>query len=140
MSKGHMLTIGRVERLLQDFTNWARGRDDILAAVLVGSYARGTARIDSDVDLVIISRRPEYYLTGPAWTATFGPVARHQVEDYGKLTSVRVWYGDGLEVEYGITGEEWAASLLDEGTSRVISDGMVILFERGQVLGGYKRE
>jgi hypothetical protein len=33
----------------------------------------------------------------------FGAIAKHQTEDYGKLISVRVWYQNGQEVEYGIT-------------------------------------
>ncbi len=134
-----MATTERVDRFLQDFTNWARGKDDILAAGLIGSYARGTARIDSDVDLVILSKRPQQCLTELAWAAAFGPVERHQVEHYGRLTSVRVWYGDGLEVEYGITGEEWAAAPLDEGTRQVISGGLVVLLEQGNLLSRHQK-
>ena len=53
--------------------------------------------------------------------ATLGKVERQQVEDYGKATSLRVWYEDWLEVEYGLTDETWAALPLDEGTQAVIS-------------------
>jgi hypothetical protein len=64
----------------------------------------------------------------------FGTVESHQTEDYGKLISLRVFYRDGYEVEYGITTPDWAALPLDAGTRQVISDGMVVLFERGDVL------
>ena len=50
------------------------------------------------------------------------------------MTSIRVWYSDGLEVEYGITDERWTAVPLDEGSRQVIADGMQVLFERGTVL------
>ena len=50
------------------------------------------------------------------------------------MTSIRVWYEDGLEVEYGIANEVWAAEPLDKGTQQVIADGMGILFERGTIL------
>jgi len=53
-----------------------------------------------------------------------------QVESYGKVTSIRVWYFDNLEVEYGITGEDWISLPLDAGTRQVIQDGMEVVFER----------
>ena len=61
-------------------------------------------------------------------------MSHFQLDDYGKVTSVRVWYADGLEVEYGITAEDWAALPLDEGTRAVISNGMKVLFEQGDTL------
>jgi hypothetical protein len=54
------------------------------------------------------------------------------------LTSVRVWYGDGREIEFGLTDERWAAVPLDEGSRQVIEDGMRILFERGNILSRHK--
>jgi len=63
-------------------------------------------------------------------------VEKHQAEDYGKLTSLRVWYQNGMEVEYGITTSHWAATPLDTETHRVISDGMIVLFELGNFLSG----
>ncbi|MGA8618811.1 MAG: hypothetical protein WB660_09900 [Candidatus Sulfotelmatobacter sp.] len=47
---------------------------------------------------------------------------------------MRVWYSRGYVVEYGLTDESWVAFPLDEGTKRVISDGIRILFERGSLL------
>jgi predicted nucleotidyltransferase len=128
----------RVQGFLKDFTRWARSQQDVLAAALVGSHARGSARSDSDLDLVLLSDHPEQYLADFSWTACFGTVLRQQIEDYTRLVSVRVWYDDGLEVEYGITDRDWAASPLDEGTRRVIADGMVVLFEQGDILSRHQ--
>ncbi len=124
----------QVDDFLQRFTRWASSEAGILAAALVGSYARGQGRPDSDVDLVLICASPQYYLASPRWVLEFGDVAGRRFEDYGKLTSLRVWYGNGLEVEYGIAGKDWAALPLDEGTRQVIADGMVILYERDGLL------
>ena len=121
---------------IEDFRAWASSRPDILAAALVGSQARGTAGPDSDVDLVILAREPQAYLDETAWAGRFGQVEKQQVEDYGRLCSLRVWYRGGLEVEYGFTDERWAALPLDEGTHRVVIDGMRILFERASILSG----
>ncbi len=124
----------KVSRFLEDVTRWAAGQPSVAALALVGSYARGAARETSDVDLVLVATRPERYLEDQSWVRRFGAVVRQQVEDYGPVTSIRVWYADGLEVEYGVTGEGWAALPLDEGTRRVIADGMRVLFERGDIL------
>ena len=123
-----------VDRFLREFTAWATGRPDIRAAALVGSYARGAARADSDVDLVIIAADPTRYLSDVSWICQFGKPEHHQTEDYGLVTSLRVWYRDGLEIEYGLTDERWAAVPLDEGTRQVIEAGMRVLFERGGLL------
>jgi len=66
-------------------------------------------------------------------------VEKYQIEDYGKLTSVRVWYQNGMEVEYGFATPDWAVPPLDAGTERVIRDGMVVLFEQGNLLSQHER-
>lgn len=126
------------ERFLDDFSHWAYEQPDIQAVALVGSYARNAATPASDVDLVILTQEPGRYLDDLAWTQLFGETRRRQREDYGRLTSIRVWYGDGREIEYGITSVDWAALPLDEGSRRVLADGMRILFERSPLLSRHQ--
>ena len=133
-----MTTTQEANQFLNEVTQWASTRADIQALALVGSYARGAAKATSDVDLVVIARKPKRYLHNLNWIKHFGSVKKHQIEDYGLLTSVRVWYVDGLEIEYGLTGEIWAAEPLDDGTRRVIEDGMQILFERSDLLSRHQ--
>ena len=128
----------RVKEFLHAFVDWARSQADITAVALVGSEARNAATAESDVDLVLISSSAEHYLEDSSWIHRFGRVQRQQVEDYGKLTSLRIWYEGGLEVEYGITDESWAAVPLDEGTREVISGGMLVLLERGDILSRHQ--
>jgi predicted nucleotidyltransferase len=123
-----------IEPFLREIAQWASAREDILAVALVGSRARGEAREDSDVDLILLAEDPKQYLADGGWTAQFGAVRRRRTEPYGRITSVRVWYDDGREVEYGIGAAEWAEDPLDQGARRVIRDGMRILFERGKML------
>lgn len=128
------MTADQVAPFLNDVTRWVAAQAGILALALVGSYARGTATESSDVDLVLIAHDPKRYLEKADWVRRFGTVEKQQVEDYGLLTSLRIWYRDGLEVEYGLTDERWAGVPLDEGTRRVIADGVRVLFERGDIL------
>lgn len=124
----------RISSFLTQVSDWAARQPDILALALVGSHARGAATETSDVDLVILAQDPSRYLEDQGWLEQFGLAQSVQLEPYGKLTSIRVWYADGLEVEYGLTGEEWAADPLDPGSRRVMEGGMRVLFERGDLL------
>jgi hypothetical protein len=123
-----------VTRLLDLFADWAGGQPGVQAAALVGSHARGSAGPSSDVDLVILADDPQRFLTDRTWLGTFGTPAAVSREEYGNVTSLRVHYQDGLEVEFGFTTVEWADVPLDQGTREVISGGMRVLFERGPIM------
>ena len=129
-----MNILQQTPEFIRHFTHWASEQSDILAVALVGSHARGSAREDSDVDLVIISEVPQKYLAHTAWAKSFGVIAKEQIEDYGMLISLRIWYENGLEIEYGFTTPAWAATPLDAGTKEVIKGGIKILFERTALL------
>jgi predicted nucleotidyltransferase len=123
---------------IEDFMRWATKRRDIRAVALVGSYAREEMEKDSDVDLVIITESPEKYLTNSEWTRVFGKPITKNIEKYGKLTSLRVWYESGLEIEYGFTTRDWIQTPLDEGTKEVIDDGLRVLFEKEKLLSPHE--
>ena len=123
-----------VERLLDEITAWASHQTQILVAALVGSHARGCASPESDIDLILITSHPQVLLNTLEWIHLFGQAEKHQIENYGRLISIRVWYAEGHEVEFGITDERWADIPIDSGTQHVISDGMQILFERDELL------
>lgn len=110
---------------------WAQSHDDILGVALVGSWARGEARADSDVDLVIIAENTGVYINDTTWAAKLGDITEQTVEDWGPLKSVRVFYESGLEVEFGFTSRAWTAvDPVDQGTRRVASDGFRILYDK----------
>jgi predicted nucleotidyltransferase len=132
-------SLHQANEFIKQFSHWVSTQADILSVALVGSHARNAAMDDSDVDLVIIVDDPPKYLIHDEWIARFGVVAKQQIENYGMLTSLRVWYESGLEVEYGFTTRNWAQIPLDEGTRRVIEDGARILFERVALLGPHVR-
>jgi hypothetical protein len=129
----------QVHQLLSEFSGWAASKPDILAVALLGSYSRNEATGSSDVDLLIVASEPKIYVQDTRWAQCFGTISRQQLENYGKVTSLRVWYSGGHEVEYGFTDETWCALPLDEGTKKVISDGMQILSEREPILTRLKR-
>jgi len=115
---------------------WAAVRPDVLGVALVGSHAREAAKPDSDVDLVIVCESPSAYLENEDWIKAFGAPERTAREDWGRVTSVRVWYADGLEVEFGIADRGWGSAPLEDGTRGVIENGCVVLYDRGGAFSG----
>jgi len=118
-----------VSAFLEAVSRWARTQPDIEAVALVGSYTRDAATESSDVDLVILTSGVDRYLRDRSWVSLFGEAGECREEDYGRVTSVRVIYRGGLEVEYGFTTPDWAEVPIDEGTLRVITDGMKVLHD-----------
>jgi predicted nucleotidyltransferase len=118
-----------VSTFIEAFTCWASLQSDIESVALVGSYAREAATKDSDVDLVILTADPDKYLLDKSWVSTLEDPERYQDEEYGKLTSVRVFYGSGLEVEFGFVTPDWARAPIDVGTKQVVSGGIKVLYD-----------
>ena len=110
----------------------------MLGLALVGSHARGDARPDSDVDLVLVYREPSRLLVDTAWVSTFGEAHEVCREDWGLIQSVRVVYRDGSEVEFGVTGIAWTETPPDGTTAAVVRGGCSILLDRDGSLGRLK--
>jgi predicted nucleotidyltransferase len=119
----------QVDRLLRQVVGWAAAQDQVRAVLLVGSYARGDAGDDSDLDLVLLVDDPRPFIRSQGWSAAFGQVERLKTERWGKATSVRAWYAGGLEVEFAFASSDWARPPLDPGTSRVLEDGFRPLYD-----------
>jgi hypothetical protein len=118
-----------ISAFLEAFCDWARSQSEIEAVAMVGSHARDAPKEDSDVDLVILTRVVDRYLRDRKWISLFGQVTQYRDENYGRVTSVRSFYENGLEVEYGFTTPDWADTPIDAGTLRVISQGMKVLHD-----------
>lgn len=119
----------KFEKFLSQFTTWTAQQNDIQSILLVGSHARGQAKPTSDIDLCILVDHPKKYLSDHTWAEQFGVIQKIQTEYYGKVTSLRIHYKSGLEVEYSFTTPDWADIPVDEGTRKVITDGVKILYD-----------
>jgi predicted nucleotidyltransferase len=54
-------------RILEVIIGWEKVHEDIRGVAMVGSHARGTARRDSDIDLVVLADNPEAFRTDGSW-------------------------------------------------------------------------
>jgi len=125
----------RVRTLLTGVRPWAADRPDVVAVALAGSWARGDARPDSDVNLVLVVRDAAGYLAFPGWLAAFGKPGDTAREAYGAVTSLRVWYADGPEVEFLLTTPAWCETdPVDPGAAAVVRGGLVAIYDPDGVL------
>jgi predicted nucleotidyltransferase len=120
----------RINAFLERLRRWVQPRTDVRALAIVGSVARGEARPDSDLDVVLLTNERERYVGATDWTTAFGPTQSIALEDYGKVTSVRALYRDGLEVEFAIAPPDWASVPLGAGTEQVVRDGFIVVMDR----------
>lgn len=129
-----------IEPLLAHVGRWAQGRPDLVAVALVGSRARGTARIDSDLDLVFLSRDPDLYTQSEDWAHELGAGEIGASARRGVLLEQRLRMASGLELDVGIGPPRWASvAPLDDGTKRVASQGLRIVYDPEGVLAGLQR-
>ena len=111
------------------FISWATAQADIEGVALVGSYARGTATENSDVDLIILTSKRARYLENQDWLSLFGEIERSTNETWGDVKTIRATYKTGLEIEYNFSTPSWASLPVDAGTRRVLNDGVKILYD-----------
>jgi peptide-methionine (R)-S-oxide reductase len=110
---------------------WAAGRPDVVAVGLAGSQARGTARPDSDVDLVVVTRDRDGYL---GWAGPGAGWADLRTRRWGPLLERRFRLPGGPVVEVGFVPESWAALPADPGTAGVVADGLLVLHDPSGLL------
>lgn len=82
--------------------DWARERDDVRAAVVVGSQARSDTPADrwSDLDVILVVDDPEPYASDAAWVTEFGrPALTFLEETMEGQRERRVLYEGGEDVD-----------------------------------------
>lgn len=126
------------EDFLKKLKEYASNTLHIESIIVVGSYARGTNKENSDLDIVIVTSNKSNMIANQDFTQKFGEVYKQQTEYYGTCTSIRVWYKDGKEVEFGIVEPSWLTMPLDTGTYQVLSDGYKLIIDKKQYFGNLK--
>jgi uncharacterized protein len=139
------LSTESVNLILAEVTQWASRRTDIVAAALVGSWARGAARLDSDIDLMFLAANPASFRQDEKWTNEIqwavidAEIDAWEDKDYGVIWSRHLYLNSYLdreiEVEFSFGLPCWASvHPIDAGTLRVVSDGCRILYDPEKLL------
>ena len=130
----------KFEQILGLIDDFVAINPEILAMGLCGSWARGSAGVNSDIDLSIIVADPKKYLeTGWLFQIPFekinDAVASFEDRQYGRVWSRHVFLESHTEIEFSFADQSWAAvDRLDEGTRKVVSDGYKILYDPDHIL------
>ncbi len=94
--------LDEVETLLQRVSRWAEQRSDVRALGLVGSWAGGASDLDSDVDVVLLTDMPSYYIERDDWFNALEGGHLVRMLPWGAITQRRFRLPGGLEVEFGV--------------------------------------
>ncbi|MGW3089723.1 nucleotidyltransferase domain-containing protein [Streptomyces sp. NPDC001108] len=129
--------VAEINEVIDRITRWARGREDIVGLLLVGSCARNAARQESDIDIVLLTTEESQYLLEDAWAVELGLGELIRTQSWGPVTERRYATASGMEVELGITSPTWAETdPVDPGTHRVVTDGARVLHDPAGILTG----
>jgi uncharacterized protein len=129
----------RIVEILSPVAAWARSRSDILGLALVGSWARGTARDDSDIDLLVLVSEPEKFRGDVHWLSeidwTDREITAWHDAQYGSVWSRHIELWPNCDIELTFCGPSWAATNpIDPGTIKVVSGGCRIFVDKGPLL------
>ena len=134
-----MIEPAQLDRVLAAVSAWARSRPEILSLALVGSWARGAARPDSDIDLLLVARDPQAFRGDEGWVANIRwpngrPTDWHDA-DYGAAWSRHMRFERHSEIEFTFCAPSWAATRpVDPGTLQVVSMGCRVLLDKAGLL------
>jgi uncharacterized protein len=128
--------VEEVEDLLERAVRWARGRSEIVALAVIGSWARGEATDDSDLDLLLLTDVPGNYVERDDLLLSGFVMARITgTRPSGGLTERRLGFSSGLEVEVDVGAPAWAGvDPLDDAAATVAAEGMLVLWDPCKVL------
>ncbi|MEV6599515.1 nucleotidyltransferase domain-containing protein [Actinoplanes sp. NPDC051346] len=114
--------------VVRQVERWAAAHDDVRGVVVVGSWALDKARMDSDVDIVVLTDTAAH-ADPEVWSRLLGGRLLRE-QQWGPLREVRLQQPSGFEVEIGIAPLSWAdTDPVDAGTARVITAGHRVVYD-----------
>jgi aminoglycoside 6-adenylyltransferase len=125
------------DETLAQIVAWANHRDDVQAAILLGSQARTEHKADewSDIDVVLVVDDPDHYLGSSAWLAGLGSPLLTFVQPaaLGGGLERRVLFRSGMDVDFAFVPAAVAQSLAtmadDPEVLKVLGRGVRVLVD-----------
>lgn len=114
-------------KFIKEFEHYVKRCDEVICALLIGSYAREEANDDSDVDILMIVADTQKCRNKKELFQHFGKIATI-VEETKTITDIkRVYYATGLEVEFGYISNEHIKGKVSNELLEIVKDGYKIL-------------
>lgn len=109
---------------------WIVKQSGIDAALLIGSYARGEERSDSDVDFIFVVEDRDKWFLNTNWVKKFGQMLSVSVEEFEEVKALRVYYQDTNELEFGFVTSDWLDKPYVKATEEALNSGMKVLLDK----------
>jgi hypothetical protein len=128
-----------IDQIVATLRRWVNAQAPLRALAIVGSRARGDARPDSDLDVLVFTNDMTWassveWLRDPKLGLTEQTITSAQREVHGIARSWRMLLG-AAEVDLTFADTSWAnTSPIDCGTWRVLSDGIKVLVDKDGLL------
>ena len=152
MKTSNKLSINsQYEKFIERFFKWAKTRQDIRAAIVIGSRARLDHPADewADLDIIVISTNPEYYTSEAEWVDNIGNPLLTFVEPTptGDTLERRVLFEGMLDVDFSIVPKRGFQQLLQPGInpqttvqiSNIFGRGMRVLVDKDGMLAQVRK-
>ena len=131
-------------RAFEAVRRWADRRREVVALGLAGSWARGQAGADSDIDFVILTGHPSLFRNSADWLFEIASQESDLIpshwndEDWGDIWCRRVRFSPSTEVEFNFATPGWASTNpIAEGSRRVVSGGFLIVVDKQGILSAF---
>jgi hypothetical protein len=134
------MTPEQANALIAVIARWVDARSDLRGLALCGSWARGDARVDSDLDLVVLSAEPDRLADQGFLPEIDFPGAGFQSVSatkahYGAVWSWHIDLHPSADVELTVAALAWASTApMDEGTRAIAKDALRILVDKDELL------
>lgn len=124
----------RLELLAAAVADWASEREDVRAAVVIGSQARSGTPADrwSDLDVLLVLDDPERLVADADWVQAFGTPVLTFLEptSTGDRVERRVLYADGQDVDFALFPTAERGELLTNPAAQaVVARGYRVLYD-----------
>ncbi len=123
----------KFEKIKQNLIQLARDREDIYAVIEFGSQARTKQKADdySDLDIMIITSKPDYYIGQDEWLEHIGETRISFVEPtFAGGRERRILFSGNLDVDYVMLTKEQCSSIFeDHFIDVIVSRGYCILYD-----------
>jgi aminoglycoside 6-adenylyltransferase len=124
----------RIELIEAAVADWARSRQDLRAAIVVGSKARSEVPADrwSDLDVGLFVEDPAVLSDDATWVAEFGSPVLTFLEDaaVGGAVERRVLYEGGEDVDFALLpASAWRELAASRGARQLLSRGYRVLHD-----------
>ena len=125
--------MNRFENIINNFVLWGNDKDELYAALIIGSQARNDHPSDefSDLDVIMIVDNPDLFLQSNQWLEQIGCFYISFIENtIGGAKERRILFDDALDVDFVILSKGNFENAVKNGGIDILKRGYRILVDK----------